>query len=152
MKGFFMLPRLLVLLHLAGVARAVSIPRKSEGNQAKRSFWTCNAAFFKNVLPKNASLEKVQAVPAGGTFGEGTTNIPYPYQPTNLPPLCAVIVHVTSSASSSYRFGLLLPDAWNDRFLAVGNGGFAGGINWLSAVRLQPVSVRSYLFLLVYRI
>ncbi|CAK7200144.1 hypothetical protein SEUCBS139899_002834 [Sporothrix eucalyptigena] len=53
--------------------------------------------------------------------------------PTNLPPLCAIIVNVTSSPSSSYRFGLLLPNFWNSRFLAVGNGGFAGGINWLSA-------------------
>ncbi|RYP15292.1 hypothetical protein DL765_005816 [Monosporascus sp. GIB2] len=39
-----------------------------------------------------------------------------------------------AACSSSFRFGLFLPDAekaWNRRFLAVGNGGFAGGINWL---------------------
>jgi hypothetical protein len=130
---FFGLPTLLLL---AGVAQAASIPRTTDNDskRVERSLWNCNAFFFKHALPKNAALEKVQIVPVGGTFGEGTSNIPYPYQPTNLPPLCAVIVNVTSSPSSSYRFGLLLPNVWNSRFLAVGNGGFAGGINWLSAV------------------
>lgn len=125
-------------LLLAGVAQAVSVPRTTESEESrpikKRSLCRCNAAFFEHVLPENAALEKVEAVPAGGTFGEGASDIPYPDQPTNLPALCAVIVNVTSSPSSYYRFGLLLPVAWNERFLAVGNGGFAGGINWLSAV------------------
>lgn len=38
---------------------------------------------------------------------------------------------MTSSPSSSFRFGIFLPTQWNGRFLTVGNGGFAGGINWL---------------------
>ncbi|CAK7221401.1 hypothetical protein SBRCBS47491_004518 [Sporothrix bragantina] len=132
---FSRLPAVLAVLLLAGVAQAASIPRTTdnEGKHVERSLWNCNVLFFQKILPKNAALEKVQIVPAGGTFGEGTFDVPYPYQPTNLPPLCAVIVNVTSSPSSSYRFGLLLPSFWNSRFLAVGNGGFAGGINWLSA-------------------
>ncbi|CAK7227454.1 hypothetical protein SCUCBS95973_006549 [Sporothrix curviconia] len=134
---FAQLPAVLVVLLLAGVlVQAASIPKTTadnKGNLVHRNLWNCNAHFFQHALPKNATLERVQMVPAGGTFGEGTANIPYPYQPTNLPPLCAVIVNVTSSPSSSFRFGLLLPVFWNSRFLAVGNGGFAGGINWLSA-------------------
>ncbi|KIX96429.1 uncharacterized protein Z520_07695 [Fonsecaea multimorphosa CBS 102226] len=52
---------------------------------------------------------------------------------TNLPAFCAVRVNVTSSSSSSFTLGLFLPtaQAWNGRFLAVGNSGFAGGINWV---------------------
>ncbi|ERS97077.1 feruloyl esterase [Sporothrix schenckii 1099-18] len=127
------LPAVLRLLLLAGVAQAAALALPSENEIVERSLWNCNALFFRHALPSNATLERVQVVPAGGTFGENATNIPYPYWPTNLPQLCAVIVNVTSSPSSSFRFGLLLPTVWNSRFLAVGNGGYAGGINWLSA-------------------
>ncbi|KAJ4382490.1 hypothetical protein N0V85_008590, partial [Neurospora sp. IMI 360204] len=91
----------------------------------------CNRAFFTSILPPEASLENITAVPQGGSHGEGKANIPYPTNPTDLPALCAVTINVTSSPSSSYRFGLFLPTEWSGRFLAVGNGGFAGGINWL---------------------
>lgn len=110
----------------------------------------CDAAFFEAVLPNGSTLEKVARVAEGGTFGEGASNLGYPIQPTNLPSLCAIIVNVTSSPSSSYRFGLMLPDSWNERFLAVGNGGFAGGINWLSAVSLLPPPYTLRVFCLVY--
>lgn len=127
---------------LTGVAQGLSVPISTDSQESrpvKRSLCKCNAAFFEHILPDDAALEKVEVVPAGGTVGEGASDLPYPDQPTNLPPLCAVIVNVTSSPSSFYRFGLLLPAEWNERFLAVGNGGFAGGINWLSAVSLRVI-------------
>lgn len=38
-------------------------------------------------------------------------------------------MNVTSSDSSAFEFGLWLPlDAWNDRFIAYGNGGFIGEV------------------------
>ncbi|KAI1333623.1 tannase and feruloyl esterase [Xylariaceae sp. FL0016] len=64
-----------------------------------------------------------------GTFGQAN-DIAYPTNATHLPALCVALVNVTSSPTSSYTFGLFLPDDWNSRFLAVGNGGFSGGINW----------------------
>ncbi|KAB5522044.1 Tannase/feruloyl esterase [Coniochaeta sp. 2T2.1] len=91
----------------------------------------CVASKIKCLLPKGATLESVTAVPKGGSFGEGAANIAYPVNPTGLPELCAIIVKVPSSATTSYRFGLFLPSSWEQKFLAVGNGGFAGGINWL---------------------
>lgn len=91
----------------------------------------CSAEVLEQLLPENAVLETVANVTANGTFGEGAPDIAYPTNPTGLPELCALIVNVTSSSTSSYRFGLFLPEEWNSRFLAVGNGGFAGGINWL---------------------
>ncbi|KAK3319951.1 Tannase/feruloyl esterase [Cercophora scortea] len=106
------------------------------------SFWTsyshrraaqleCNQASFASVLPPEATIETVAAVPEGGSYGGGADDVAYPINPTRLPALCAVTVKVQSSASSSYRFGLFLPTAWNGKFLTIGNGGFAGGINWL---------------------
>ncbi|KAI0600335.1 Tannase/feruloyl esterase [Biscogniauxia sp. FL1348] len=91
----------------------------------------CDAATFAYVLPANAKVERVESVTAGSTYGDGPLDLSYPLQPTNLPELCAVTIAVTSSLISSYRFGVFLPAEWNDRYLAVGNGGFGGGINWM---------------------
>ncbi|MCJ1321843.1 hypothetical protein MMC15_007188, partial [Xylographa vitiligo] len=92
--------------------------------------YQCTPSAFTNVLPANASI--LHAIPNGpnSTFGN-PYNPGYPTNATNLPPFCAVLVNVTSSSTSSFTFGLFLPDQWNDRFLAVGNGGFAGGVNYL---------------------
>src|SRR5947209_6077368 len=82
----------------------------------------CDRASFAAILPSNAAVEAVAVVGQNGTYGEGAANIAYPTNPTNLPALCAVTVRVRSSSTSSYRFGLFLPDKWNSRFLVVGNG------------------------------
>lgn len=98
----------------------------------------CSASTFEHALPSYATVVSAVAVAEGETYGEGAADIAYPEDPTNLPELCAVTVNVTSSSSSSYRFGIFLPTQWNSRFLEVGNGGFAGGINWLDMVDIHP--------------
>ena len=115
-------------LGLGGRGRQVSSsPSSSHGQQHLR----CERSSFASLLPAGATLEQVTSVRDGGSFGEGAANVGYPTNPTGLPALCAVTVRVKSSATSSYRFGLFLPEEWNGRFLVVGNGGFAGGVNWL---------------------
>ena len=91
----------------------------------------CKSSIFEPLLDANATIETVDIVSTGDEYGEGAVNLGYPINPTNLPELCAVIVKVESSSNSSFRFGLFLPTEWNSRVLTVGNGGFAGGINWL---------------------
>lgn len=91
----------------------------------------CTIDTFQHLLPSHAQALSAVPLQNGSTYGEGTANLPYPTNPTNLPALCVVIVNVTTSPTSDYRFGLFLPSSWSSRFLAVGNGGFGGGINWL---------------------
>ncbi|KAK9774712.1 putative Tannase/feruloyl esterase [Seiridium cardinale] len=92
----------------------------------------CSAATFAAVLPSNAVIERIDYVADGGAYGEGAKDLGYPNNVTGLPELCALIINVTSSSTSNFRFGLFLPttDNWNGRILTVGNGGFLGGINW----------------------
>lgn len=76
-----------------------------------------------------AAVNSVDAVAEGASYSNPSLLFPQPV--TGLPALCAASINVKSSASSSYNFGLFLPDAtWNQRFLTTGNSGFGGGINW----------------------
>ncbi|KAK3384885.1 tannase and feruloyl esterase-domain-containing protein [Podospora didyma] len=119
-----------ILVSITAIALAVWAAASPIGPPKPKPL-KCDKASFTPILPSGATLEQVTAVPEGGSFGEGAANIPYPTNPTDLPELCALTVRVVSSPTSFYRFGLFLPAAWQGRFLAVGNGGFAGGINWL---------------------
>lgn len=95
----------------------------------------CTPSAFKKVLPSNAEVLFAYRLPDNSTFEVPLGDIAYPTSPTQLQALCAVQVNVTSSPTSAFSFGLFLPEDWNDRYLAVGNGGFAGGVNWLDMVR-----------------
>ncbi|KAK5117672.1 hypothetical protein LTR62_005095 [Meristemomyces frigidus] len=98
---------------------------------ATTAAFDCSPAAFRSVLPNNASVEFAYSIGQNGTFNVPSGDVAYPTSPTQLPQLCAVQLCVTSSPSSAFCFGLYLPQDWNERFLAVGNGGFAGGVNWL---------------------
>jgi feruloyl esterase len=91
----------------------------------------CNTDYFSALIAgnENATVNYVYGVAAGESFG--IPSLAFPSNATNLPALCAVGINVKSSENSSYNFGLFLPDStWNQRFLATGNGGYGGGINW----------------------
>lgn len=94
----------------------------------------CSPSAFQALLPSTATVLSAIHIPDNSTYNVPASNIAYPVSPTQLRALCAVHINVTSSSTSAYGFGLFLPDDWNDRFLAVGNGGFAGGVNWLDMV------------------
>jgi feruloyl esterase len=88
----------------------------------------CTASAFSGLLPLNATVNFAAAVPAGGSFNHPSPE--FPINDTGLPALCAVSINVISSPESSFNFGLFLPEKWNKRYMASGNGGFGGGINW----------------------
>ncbi|VBB81965.1 Putative feruloyl esterase B precursor [Podospora comata] len=113
-------------------------PRQCQGQYDDRQARhpKCNSQYLSSILHTlntPATVENVTPVPANGSYGEGASDPAYPVNPTNLPPLCAVIFQIDYSTTASYRFGLFLPDKLpsTKRLLVVGNGGFSGGINWL---------------------
>jgi feruloyl esterase len=96
----------------------------------------CDPSTIQSALPRGASVNFAYPLTANSTFEVPKSDTGYPTNAFNLPALCAVSVQVQSIANSTYGFGLFLPDDWNGRFLAVGNGGFAGGINYVDMVRV----------------
>jgi feruloyl esterase len=100
----------------------------------------CDPGSIQAALPSGASVNFAYSLAANSTFQVPNSTTGYPENPQNLPSLCAVSVQVESIGNSTYGFGLFLPDEWNERFLAVGNGGFGGGINYLDMVRIDTKS------------
>jgi feruloyl esterase len=110
------------LLSLGAVARTVNAIAK------------CDPSTIQAALPQGASVNFAYPLAANSTFKVDKGDTGYPDNAFGLPALCAVSVQVQSIANSTYGFGLFLPADWNNRFLAVGNGGFAGGINYVDMV------------------
>lgn len=100
----------------------------------------CSPSAIDAILPSNASINFAYNLPANSTFKVPKGDTGYPQSPVGLPALCAVSVQVQSVGNSTFGFGLFLPESWNGRFLAVGNGGFAGGINYADMVRNTSAS------------
>ncbi|KAF1967807.1 feruloyl esterase B precursor [Bimuria novae-zelandiae CBS 107.79] len=91
----------------------------------------CSSSVIQSALSSSASVNFAYPVEANETFQVPRGDTGYPTNPVGLPALCAVSVQVQSVGNTTFGFGLFLPSDWNGRFLAVGNGGFAGGINWI---------------------
>ncbi|PWY93437.1 tannase-domain-containing protein [Aspergillus sclerotioniger CBS 115572] len=84
------------------------------------------------ITPSNVSLSFVQAIPENGTFVVPSGNTGWPTNPIHLPELCAVGATVPGDTQNgTFGFGPFLPVQWNGRTLTVGNGGLAGGVNWV---------------------
>ncbi|TIB76112.1 hypothetical protein E3Q23_02037 [Wallemia mellicola] len=93
----------------------------------------CNVVTIQTYLPYGNVLT-ADYVKNNGTYGQPSQygdDIAFPNNATGLPDLCAVYVNASSSDTSSFRFGLFMPDDWQEnRFLATGLGGAAGGVDW----------------------
>lgn len=118
----------------------------------------CDPMAIQASLPSGATVNFARTVAANGTFEVAQSQTGYPTSPKNLPSLCAVSVQVQSIGNTTYGFGMFLPDDWNGRFLAVGNGGFAGGINYLDMVgqiqqsSMKAVVLRDDQLLMIFRL
>ena len=90
----------------------------------------CNGDTFTSILASGASVQFARVIPANGTFTDDSSNGNSTRVVSDLPELCAVKFSIPSSDSSAYDFAVFLPTEWNERFMATGNGGFGGFINW----------------------
>ena len=102
------------------------------GLSSAHAAMTCSGDAFQTILQStglssNTTLVEVVPVSVGASWS--ATNPEFPQPPTDLPALCAVNFSVQSSSSSTFGFGIYLPDEWNSRMMTTGNGGFGGGIN-----------------------
>ncbi|KAI2905816.1 hypothetical protein CBS63078_5270 [Aspergillus niger] len=106
------------------------------GSRTVHAVLDCDWVAVNAILPQNVSLSFVTAIPENGTFTVPREDTGWPTDPINLPSLCAIGAMVLGeTANSSFGFGLFLPTKWNGRTLTVGNGGLAGGVNWVDMVR-----------------
>jgi len=96
--------------------------------------YTCTPSAIQAALPAGASVNFAYPVAANATFDVPASDTGYPDSPPKLPALCAASIQVQSVGNTTFGFGIFLPEDWNGRFLAVGNGGFAGGINYVDMV------------------
>lgn len=78
------------------------------------------------ALP-NTTVTTAESVPAGSFMP------PYGSPLQNLPAFCRITGIIKPSTDSYIRFEVWLPaSGWNEKFLGVGNGGFAGSISYTS--------------------
>src|SRR5262245_39089453 len=84
-----------------------------------------------SALPlPDASITLAQLVPAGGFTLPGM-NPAAVQQFSRLPAFCRVAATLTPSSDSDIKIEVWLPaEAWNGKFQAVGNGGWAGNISY----------------------
>ncbi|RAH42152.1 tannase and feruloyl esterase [Aspergillus brunneoviolaceus CBS 621.78] len=99
----------------------------------------CDWDAVNSLLPPNVSLSFVTAMPEDGTFTVPRGDTGWPTDPIDLPNLCAIGATVLGdTANAGFGLGLFLPSQWNGRTLNIGNGGLAGGVNWVDMVRKSP--------------
>jgi Tannase and feruloyl esterase len=85
---------------------------------------------LSSVALPNTSITVAQMVPAG-EFTQPGTGPAAVQQFSRLPAFCRVAATLRPSPDSDIKIEVWLPaPAWNGRFLAVGNGGWAGSISY----------------------
>jgi feruloyl esterase len=109
-------------LRISRVLLGILIPAVAPGAAAVAT--TCET--LRSLKMKDATVTAVQSVPAGsfklpGVNGAFKTTAAF----------CRVALTLKPSADSNIRAEVWLPSGgWNSRFLGVGNGGFAGSIDY----------------------
>lgn len=121
---------------LLGLAEAVPSPSRPIESRQNNTPKNCNKAFFDNVI---AQVKLGGSVATGSPYTPNTE--PYtagqdPYRervlhfannnsPLRIADICGLRINVVDNIA--FELYLPSPEKWNQRFLTVGNGGFAGG-------------------------
>lgn len=86
----------------------------------------CTLESIEALIPENGTVNYIEKLAEGVTFVDSDGALPA----TDLPSGCAVGYSAPSSANSTLRIALLLPDKWNGRFMTSGGSGFSGATSW----------------------
>jgi hypothetical protein len=87
--------------------------------------WGAGCEAVKGLRLDHTTIAQAEPVAAG------KITTPYGDSIPNLPAFCRVAGVIRPTSDSAIRFEVWLPaSGWNGRFLGVGNGGFAGSINY----------------------
>lgn len=113
-----------LLLHLSCLMQLVSTSHYSPIS-ACRSLHNVN-------ISSTAAIRFTQDILQDSNFTGDSAETSYNTLQTNLPQACRAALETQTSLNSSVRFELWMPPQhhWNGRLLVVGNGGWAGGINY----------------------
>ncbi|KAL4951396.1 feruloyl esterase B precursor [Aspergillus filifer] len=101
----------------------------------------CNIATIKSLLPNDTRVFYANHYAENGTFAlnetlnYGAFAAPHATSSYTVPKAaCYVQANITLPESTQHSVGIVLPDEWNGRFMAVGNGEFAGSIGWADII------------------
>src|SRR5688572_4629777 len=81
------------------------------------------------ALP-NAKIDLAQSVPAGDFSFDVKRPGTRPQNLRNLPAFCRIAATLTPTSDSDIKVEVWLPQTWNGKFQAVGNGNWAGQISY----------------------
>jgi len=81
------------------------------------------------ALP-NATIDLAENVPAGDFSFDVNRPGTNPQNHSNLPAFCRVAATLTPTSDSDIKIEVWLPEQWNGKLLAVGNGRWAGSISY----------------------
>lgn len=121
----------------------VKIPQAAAAALATRATVdsNCNVDFIKSMLPSNATVFHAEHYDTNSTFSwdieinYGSTTSPHPTYNYTVPRAgCYIQANISLPENTQHSVGIILPDEWNNRFMAVGNGEFAGSVGWGSIV------------------
>ncbi|CAE6437042.1 unnamed protein product [Rhizoctonia solani] len=118
---------------LMGFKKALSLGIITSAASGTDAAIDCSSLFVesKSLIP-GLQPYSVQSYPAGTTFSTPDASPRYNSPVPNLTAFCRFGAEYNTSTSSKFRFEIWMPnpDEWNGRFAFVGNGGYAGGINY----------------------
>ncbi|KAI8944353.1 feruloyl esterase B [Xylaria longipes] len=83
------------------------------------------------LIGENATLNRLEYVPAGTNlaFPDNDPSCGRPSQAVAVD-LCRIALSITTSQQSGFTYELWLPESWNGRTLATGNGGLDGCVQY----------------------
>jgi feruloyl esterase len=89
-------------------------------------------SYLPSIAPATASynIKLATSITPGSNFTGNTSEPGYNGLQSNLPASCRIAFAVATSVNSIANAEVWLPANWTGRYMTVGNGGFAGGVNY----------------------